>query len=121
MAKRAKTKASSSCCPIAREDAPETPKPDDSGSGLMDSFAKEFNVTEKYGPAVNEKLAEVVTNILANGIDSNTVTEKSKAYVRPQNMAMLDITRVEPLVWDIIQSDQRILSYRKSKPASLAG
>ena len=102
------------------EHAPETPKPDDSWSGLMDAFSKEFDVTEKCGPAVKKKLADEVTNILANGIDSETVTEKSKAYERLQNMAMLDITRVEPLVWDIIQSDQRILSYRKSKPASLA-
>ena len=80
----------------AREDASETPKPNESGSGLMDKFAKEFKVSEKCGPAVNEKLAEVVTNILANGIDSDTVTEKSKAYKRPHNVAMPDITRVEP-------------------------
>ena len=31
----------------AREDAPGTPNPDDSGSGLMDALAKEFNVKEK--------------------------------------------------------------------------
>ena len=30
-----------------REDATGTPNPDDSGSGLMDAFAKEFNVMEK--------------------------------------------------------------------------
>ena len=72
-------------------------------------------MTEKCGPAVNEKLAEVVTNILANGIDSDTITEKSKAYERPQNMAMLDITRVEPLVWDIIQSDTRSADIKLQK------
>ena len=81
----------------------------------MDAFANEFNVTEKCGPAVNEKLAEVVTNILANGIDSDTITEKSKAYERPQNMAMLDTTRVEPLVWDNIQSDTRSADIKLQK------
>ena len=96
----------------AREDARDTY---DSRSGLMDAFAIEFNVTEKCGPAVNEKLAEVVTNILANGIDSHTVTEKSKAYERPQNMAMLDITCVEPLVWDIIQSVTRSADIKLQK------
>ena len=40
----------------AGEDAPETTKPNESGSGLMDKFAKEFKVSEKCGPAFNEEL-----------------------------------------------------------------
>ena len=50
----------------------------DNGPSLMDKFAKLFKVPEKCDPAVNGKLAEVINNMIANGIDNETIVDKAK-------------------------------------------
>ena len=74
---------------------------------LLDNFAKQFKMNVKEAPPINEKLAEVVDQMLSNGVDYESLAEKAKKYSQPKNVKMLNVTQVETPLWDAVFKETR--------------
>ena len=57
-------------------------------------FAAEFGDREEIGPAIAEKLAVVITQILKNRVPEEKAIELMGRYLKPENVALLTVPMV---------------------------
>ncbi|CAB4006980.1 Hypothetical predicted protein [Paramuricea clavata] len=85
---------------------------------ILDSVVQELD-EEQLGPAVSEKLAEVINKTLRSKLSEEKLKEKQNAYPRPQNCESLETTRVNPEIWAQLQSSTRSRDIRLQKVQSV--
>ena len=79
-----------------------SPKTGESGTApnsKVDSLVTEVTEDEVTGPAISEKIASVLNNILASGLNE-LATKRRKENIH-SNSKLLTQTRVNPEIWDI--------------------
>ncbi|CAB4013925.1 Hypothetical predicted protein [Paramuricea clavata] len=81
---------------------------------ILDSVVQELD-EEQLGPAVSEKLAQVINKTLRSKLSEEKLKEKQNAYPRPQNCESLETTRVNPEIWAQLQSSTRSRDIRLQK------
>lgn len=63
---------------------------------------------DDIGSKVNEKLAGVISKLLCKISSHEKVAEKLNSFKRPDNVPELDCTRVNPEIWNSLQSKNQI-------------
>ncbi|KAJ8024142.1 hypothetical protein HOLleu_36788 [Holothuria leucospilota] len=67
---------------------------------LFQGLVSELDYGDKTGAPVQEKVASLVGNICANKLSAAKHKDMCEKYERPQNVDLLQTTRVNQLVWD---------------------
>ena len=67
---------------------------------------------EVTGPAISEKIANVLNNILASGLNEQAIKRRKENIHRPTNSKLLAQTRVNPEIWDIAKKQTRSMDAR---------
>jgi len=81
-------------------------EPDD--GDILNSVLQEFGgQDEAVGSKVNDTLAKTVNTLFRKRLSDDTVNEKLKSIHRPANCDSLTVPRVNPLIWEKLQSDTR--------------
>ena len=78
----------------------------------MDSLVTEVTEDEVTGPAISEKIASVLNNILASGLNEQAIKRRKENIHRPSNSKLLTQTRVNPEIWDIAKKQTRSMDSR---------
>ena len=64
------------------------------------------------GPAISEKIANVLNNILASGLNEQATKRRKENIHRPTNSKLLAQTSVNPEIWDIAKKHTRSMDAR---------
>ena len=83
--------------------------------GLVDVLVQEVTEDEQTGKALNEKIAQVLDNILASGLSEHVLTKRKEDIKRPENCKLLRVTKVNTEIWDIAQKTTRSMDARIQK------
>ncbi|CAH3170015.1 unnamed protein product, partial [Porites lobata] len=67
---------------------------------------------EVTGPAISEKIANVLNNILASGLNDQATKRRKENIHRPTNSTLLAQTRVNSEIWDIAKKPTRSMDAR---------
>ena len=67
---------------------------------------------EVTGPVISEKIANVLNNILASGLNEQATKWRKENIHRPTNSKLLAQTRVNPEIWDIAKKQTRSMDAR---------
>ena len=78
----------------------------------VDSLVTEVTDDEVTGPAISEKIASVLNNILARGLNEQATKRRKENIHRPSNSKLLTQTRVNPEIWDIVKKKTRSMDSR---------
>lgn len=96
-----------------------TPQPDEQPrskttdtTGKVDSLVTEVTEDEVTGPAISEKIANVLNNILASGLNDQATKRRKENIHRPTNSTLLAQTRVNSEIWDIAKKPTRSMDAR---------
>ena len=81
-------------------------------TGKVDSLVTEVTEDEVTGPAISEKIANVLNNILASGLNEQAIKRRKENIHRPTNSKLLAQTRVNPEIWDIAKKQTRSMDAR---------
>ena len=83
-------------------------------TGKVDSLVTEVREDEVTGPAISEKIANVLNNILASGLNEQVIKRRKENIHtdRPTNSKLLAQTRVNPEIWDIAKKQTRSMDAR---------
>ena len=76
-------------------------------SSKADSFVTEVTEDEVTGPAISEKIASVLNNILASGLNEQATKKRKENIHRPSNSKLLAQTSINPEIWDIARKQTR--------------
>ncbi|XP_071801835.1 uncharacterized protein [Asterias amurensis] len=95
---------------------------DNSSAGVL-SVVEQFYSEEDTGVKVDEKLAGVISKLLRHKSSEGKVAEKLNSFKRPCNIPELDCTRVNPEIWNSLQSKTRSMDIKlqKVEQAALKG
>ena len=74
--------------------------------------ATEVTEDEVTRPAISEKIASVLNNILASGLNEQATKRRKENIHRPSNSKLLTQTRVNPEIWDIAKKQTRSMDSR---------
>ena len=80
--------------------------------GKVDSLVTEVTEDGVTGPAISEKIANVLNNILASGLHEQATKRRKENIHRPTNSKLLAQTRVNPEIWDIAKKQTRSMDAR---------
>ena len=67
---------------------------------------------EVTGPAISEKIASLLNNILTSGLNEQATKRRKENILRPSNGKLLTQTRVNPEIWDIANKQTRGMDSR---------
>lgn len=81
-------------------------------TGKVDSLVTEVTEDEVTGPAISEKIANVLNNILASGLNDQATKRRKENIHRPTNSTLLAQTRVNSEIWDIAKKPTRSMDAR---------
>ena len=81
-------------------------------TGKVDSLVSEVTEDEVTGPAISEKITNVLNNILASGLNEQAIKWRKENIHRPTNSKLLAQTRVNPEIWDIAKKQTRSMDAR---------
>ena len=84
--------------------SPKTGESTTASNSKVDSLVTELTEDEVTGPAISEKIASVLNNILASGLNEQAIKRRKENIHRPSNSKLLTQTRVNPEIWDIARS-----------------
>ena len=76
-------------------------------SGAFDDLAAEFSTTDKAGPPVDGKLADIITDLLQNPLPKAKLDELVTKYPRPENCQSLVAPKINKMVWQKLKPDTR--------------
>ena len=91
---------------------PETGQSTADPSSKVDSLVTEVTEDEVTGPAISEKIASVLNNILASGLNEQATKKRKENIHRPSNSKLLAQTRVNSEIWDIAKKQTRSMDSR---------
>lgn len=86
--------------------------PGSSDTSTVDSLVTEVTEDEPTGPAISEKIAKVLDNILSSGLNEQVVKRRKESILRPSNTKLLAQTRVNTEIWDIASKPTRSMDAR---------
>ena len=72
---------------------------DDSDDDILKELKLVFKGTEKSGPAIDKGLADVVNEGLRSVGQSEEVKKLREKFIRPSNVNILQVPKVEPIIW----------------------
>ena len=78
----------------------------------VDSLVTEVTKDEVTGPAISEKIASLLNNILTSGLNEQATKRRKENILRPSNGKLLTQTRVNPEIWDIANKQTRGMDSR---------
>lgn len=78
----------------------------------MDSLVTEVTEDKVAGPAISEKIANVLNNILSSGLNEQVTQRRKDDIHRPSNSKLLAQTRVSSEIWDIAKKQTRSMDAR---------
>ena len=81
-------------------------------SSKVDSLVTEVTEDEVRGSAISEKVASVLNNIPASGLNEQATKKRKENIHRPSNGKLLSQTRVNPEIWDIAKKQTRSMDSR---------
>lgn len=79
---------------------------DDKSTGF-DALIDEFCITDKPGPAIHEKLAAMVKELLVGKLPKTKLEELLGKYPRPENCPLLVSPKVNKAVWNQLRQNTR--------------
>jgi len=94
-------------------------KGDANEGGVVDSLVLEVTESEQTSAALPEKIASILNNILASGLNEQAATSRKEKIKRPENVKLLKVTKVNPDIWDISQEPTRSMYVRLQKMQAL--
>ena len=91
---------------------------------LLDKLSKNMKSREKLADPINPKLAEIVNDLLSNGVSDDMVKEQKEKYCRPENCDFLTVPKVNEEIWqhaiDTLRAkDLKLQNIQKSVLTSL--
>ena len=91
---------------------------------LLDKLSRNMKSKENLARPVNASLAEIVNDLLSNGVSEDTVQEQKEKYCRPENCEFLKVPKVNEEIWqhalDAIRSkDLKLQNIQKNVLSSL--
>ena len=92
--------------------SPKTGESTTAPNSKVDSLVTEVTEDEVTGPAISEKIASVLNNILASGLNEQATKRRKENIHRPSNVKLLAQTRVNPEIWDIAKKQTRSMDSR---------
>ena len=66
---------------------------------LLDKLSRNMKSKENLASPVNASLAEIVNNLLSNGVSEDTVQEQKEKYCRQENCEFLKVPKVNEEIW----------------------
>ncbi|KAK6169693.1 hypothetical protein SNE40_020688 [Patella caerulea] len=87
-----------------------TPFPLDKSSNLPEGFVdilSQYNKDEQYSASIDDGLAKVLDNIVKFGLSEDKVNELLNKYKRPSNCDFLEVTKVNPPIWEFLSSETK--------------
>ncbi|XP_038073153.1 uncharacterized protein LOC119741467 [Patiria miniata] len=87
---------------------------DNSSAGVL-TAVEQFYSGEDSGNKVDEKLAGVISKLLRKKTSEEKVAEKLNSFKRPSNIPEMDVTRVNPEIWNSLQSKTRSMDIKLQK------
>ena len=88
---------------------------------ILGAIVQEYDLEEKCGPPVNEKLVAIVNKMARSKLADDKLKEKLTQYTRPKNCEKLVGTKVNPEIWakirqrSTLQLGVEIVNSKKSK------
>lgn len=81
----------------------------DSGSqdDILESLTQAFVQTKEKSPAIAEKIAGLIDNMVTGGLSPNTIKERVEKYPPPENCKFLSTTTVNEEIWDLLPRRSR--------------
>ncbi|CAH3040412.1 unnamed protein product, partial [Porites lobata] len=81
----------------------------DSGSqdDILESLTQAFVQTKEKSPAIAEKNAGLIDNMVTGGLSPNTIKERVEKYPPPENCKFLSTTTVNEEIWDLLPRRSR--------------
>lgn len=95
-----------------KSSSPKTGESTTASNSKVDSLVTEVTEDEVTGPAISEKIASVLNNILASGLNEQATKRRKENIHRPSNSKLLTQTRVNPEIWDIAKKQTRSMDSR---------
>ncbi|XP_068738058.1 uncharacterized protein [Montipora capricornis] len=92
--------------------SPKTGESTTASNSKVDSLVTEVTMDEVTGPVISEKIASVLNNILASGLNEQAIKRRKENIHRPSNSKLLTQTRVNPEIWDIAKKQTRSMDSR---------
>ena len=80
--------------------SPKTGESTTASNSKVDSLVTEVTEDEVTGPAISEKIATVLNNILASGLNEQATKRRKENIHRPSNSKLLTQTCVNPEICD---------------------
>lgn len=74
---------------------------------MLKELTSPFQDEDKTGPAINEQLAEVATKRWGKKLAQEKVTALLAKYDPPENCSAISVTRVNPEIWQSLNSSKR--------------
>ena len=81
---------------------------------IMDSLEDPFSTPDETGPPVHPKLAVKVDDRFLTNLNNEVVTQKIKAYIRPDNCPNLVVPKCSSEVWRNLSKFQRATDFKVS-------
>ena len=75
-------------------------------------FAARFATPSKEGPAVDEELANSLSYLVATKLEEKQLNDTTDKYNKPSNCQNLVVPKVNPLIWDNINSKTRSMDLK---------
>ena len=79
---------------------------------MVDSLTQAFTTSKVTSPAIEDKIAELIDNMLIGELSAETVKERVKKHPPPENCKFLAVTMMNEEIWDLLP--------RKSRTVDLA-
>ena len=70
-------------------------------------LAKEYQVEEETGPKLDDKLADLLKNLITNKSSDERLKAKMEAYPKPQNCEPMQAPRINPEIWSKLKPGTR--------------
>ena len=91
------------------------PVTDDNSSVGVLQEVEQFYSGEDSGSKIDEKLASVISKLLHKQTAADKITGKLNSFQRPANIPDLDGTKVNPEIWNSLQSKTRSMDIKLQK------
>jgi len=88
----------------------DTSKKDDAApaeEALLDRIDAEYSPDEPRGPALHEKLANIVTKRMENPLAADLIKKKEELFPRPSNCEVLAVPKVNAEIWRKMDNAQK--------------
>ncbi len=84
----------------------QNPDPN-STSSAFDELAAEFSTADKTGPAIDNKLANIISDLINDTLPKTKLDEVIDKYPRPENCESLVVPKVNKIVWQQLKQSAR--------------